>query len=141
MPARGAQDTSQQSQAVSGYATAAESTTEATATTTTTEAAPEVHKPETRLPPGWRAVWNEAEELYYYADVESQASQWDAPPAYEHIDWKRRNDPEEYAFWVSRALNISFYEEDEKWQRLVDHKGQIYWSNREMQIRFFEVNP
>lgn len=94
-----------------------------------------------RLPPGWQAVWNESEGLNYYADVETQASQWDTPLPYAHGDWKRRVDPKGLAFWVSAEKGMSFYEQDSAWQRLLDQKRTVYWSNKDLGLRFFEVDP
>jgi len=93
----------------------------------------------TRLPPGWRAVMAQDQpDCVYYADVETQASQWDPPPAYVEYDWKRHVDPSGQPFWACEQLDVSFYESDSRWQRLEDHKQRVYWSNQARGIRFFE---
>mmetsp|Transcript_97900 Transcript_97900/g.227007 ORF Transcript_97900/g.227007 Transcript_97900/m.227007 type:complete len:584 (-) Transcript_97900:47-1798(-) len=93
-----------------------------------------------RLPPGWEKVALKPEGCYY-ADVETQVSQWEEPPAYVHGDWRRNVDPVGQAFWTCSHLQVSFYESDTAWTRLIDQKGSVYWSNTERGIRFFEKPP
>jgi hypothetical protein len=91
-----------------------------------------------RLPPGWQMAWDE-DGKQYYADLESQTSQWDAPPHYVHGNWTRQVDATGQAFWTCSRPSLSFYETlDNSWQRLVDSDHQIYWSNAQLGIRFFE---
>lgn len=94
--------------------------------------------PQAVLPPGWQAVWCEETRRYYYADVETQISQWDQPETYVHRDWRRQVDPGGRAFWNCSQLQISFYETDGTWQRNVDESQRIYWSNQANGIRFLE---
>lgn len=101
------------------------------------------------LPPGWQAVQQDDAGPYYYADAETQASQWSPPAAYVHGDWARQVDYEgclaataaaPRAYWYSSVFGIRFYEDDVgDWRRLVDHAGRTYWSNAVSGERFFEV--
>mmetsp|Transcript_26637 Transcript_26637/g.60710 ORF Transcript_26637/g.60710 Transcript_26637/m.60710 type:complete len:271 (-) Transcript_26637:101-913(-) len=102
----------------------------------------EPQKPEPRnigLPPGWQAVpVQDDPDRVYYADIETQAAQWDPPPHYEQLDWERHVDPEGNAYWRSIQKNIAFYETDASWKRLMDPQQVVYWSNKEIGLRFFE---
>mmetsp|Transcript_56262 Transcript_56262/g.147946 ORF Transcript_56262/g.147946 Transcript_56262/m.147946 type:complete len:583 (-) Transcript_56262:70-1818(-) len=95
-----------------------------------------------RLPPGWQAVpFPDEPGKEYYADIETQASQWERP-TYVHGDWRRLVDPKGLAYWACTSpMTESFYESDPPWQRVADHAGRIYWSNQETRTRFFEVAP
>merc|ERR1719150_1441119 len=64
------------------------------------------------LPPGWTAIWQTEFSRQYYADVETQTAQWEAPPTYVHGDWSRGIDQFGQAFWASKRRNISFYENE-----------------------------
>lgn len=89
------------------------------------------------LPPGWQVV--KVENGQYYADLETQASTWEAPPSYEHGDWQRLVDQDGRAYWgCTQPYQFSFYEGDEAWERLLDDQGPIYWSCKARGIRFFE---
>jgi len=91
-----------------------------------------------RLPPGWEVAWD-GHGKQYYADLESQSSQWEAPPHYVHADWTRRVDAAGQAFWTCPSLSLSFYETiDNSWQRHIDGDHRTYWSNAQLGIRFFE---
>jgi len=90
------------------------------------------------LPPGWQAVWHESDGRYYYADVETQSSQWEVPEPYVPSDWSRHVDASGRAYWIAAESNLSFYE-DGSWHRIVDHNGRVYWSSSERNLRFFET--
>jgi len=91
------------------------------------------------LPPGWYEVWQADADVPYYADMEGRRTQWQPPPAYCHMDWKRLVDTSGRAFWTSVELGMSFYEHAAgQWKRLVDMDGRVYWSNQADAIRFFE---
>eukprot|EP00747_Dinoflagellata_sp_TGD_P207026 gnl/TRDRNA2_/TRDRNA2_80638_c0_seq1.p1 gnl/TRDRNA2_/TRDRNA2_80638_c0~~gnl/TRDRNA2_/TRDRNA2_80638_c0_seq1.p1 ORF type:complete len:630 (+),score=122.07 gnl/TRDRNA2_/TRDRNA2_80638_c0_seq1:38-1927(+) len=100
--------------------------------------APEKPAP-TLLPPGWTSV--PCDGGCYYADVQTQASQWQAPEAYVHGDWGRFVDPAGRAYWSSPQKKVSFYEDDTNWSRLQDQQNREYWSNDILGIRFFERHP
>eukprot|EP00812_Abedinium_dasypus_P009330 NODE_3026_length_841_cov_181.984733.p1 GENE.NODE_3026_length_841_cov_181.984733~~NODE_3026_length_841_cov_181.984733.p1 ORF type:complete len:123 (+),score=18.85 NODE_3026_length_841_cov_181.984733:3-371(+) len=90
------------------------------------------------LPPGWRAV-ELSPGQYYYADTETQESQWEPPPPHVQKDWVRLIDPAGRAYWACSELGLSFYEQNSgAWQRLADHSSRTYWSNTESMLRFFE---
>lgn len=96
------------------------------------------------LPPGWRAAWDGNSSRNYYINDLRQASQWEAPPPYEHKDWSRHVSPDGSAYWQSGMLGLSFWEEAEHsgdWGRHADHEGRTYWSNESTDLRFFEHWP
>jgi len=94
------------------------------------------------LPPGWQQVWSEENDAWYYADIETQASQWKPPPAYVKRAWQRKVGTQGHATWTCSELSQSFLESESdnggQWQRLVDQQNRIYWSNSTKSIRFFE---
>jgi len=91
-----------------------------------------------QLPPGWQMAWDQHGKEYY-ADLETQSSQWEAPPRYVHGDWTRQVDAAGLAFWTCSSPSLSFHEtNDNSWQRIVDGDHRIYWSNKQLGIRFFE---
>lgn len=92
-----------------------------------------------QLPPGWWVVQCKETGANYYADYETQSSQWNPPEPYVHGSWKRQVDPQGRAFWSSETE--SFYETDPSWQRLMDQAGCTYWSNPQKLLRFFEEMP
>jgi len=92
--------------------------------------------PEAQLPPGWQAVWSDETGAHYYADAETQTSQWEKPPPYVALDWARHMDPAGRAYW--RCKEFSFYETEDDWQRFADKENRVYWSNATVQQRFFE---
>lgn len=99
-----------------------------------------LREPIDSLPPGWTAVWHAETSQYYYADLEEQAAQWEAPPAYVHGAWSRQADPAGRVFWECLDFDgCSFYEHgDSGWIRLVDREGRFYWSHPPTRTRFFE---
>lgn len=94
-----------------------------------------------RLPPGWQQVWNEEAEQAYFADPETQTSQWEPPTPYFHSDWQRLVDEDHRAYWASTINDTAFYEGDETWQRLLNENDLIYWSDQRTGLRFFEEDP
>jgi len=97
------------------------------------------------LPPGWIEVWDAEMARYYYADVEAQATQWEAPPPYVHGSWTRQADAAGYGFWIchdnsagGKDANLFYEHGDRDWVRIVDEIGRTYWSHPPTGTRFFE---
>jgi hypothetical protein len=91
----------------------------------------------TILPPGWMKVPQE-DGTYYYADLETQTSQFEAPASFVHQKWSRQKDVHGTTVWQCEELNLYFYETDQDWIRVEDNQGRMYWSCAQRGIRFFE---
>merc|ERR1711971_432072 len=92
------------------------------------------------LPPGWISSRDPASHNWYYQDVETRLSTWNAPPQYLPTDWKRVEQEQHSAYWCSKKLEIKFYEHGQaEWQRIIfDPDRGAYWYNAKLNIRFFE---
>lgn len=92
------------------------------------------------LPPGWIKARDSSTGCTYYADLQTQTSQWERPETLDIVrGWTRKHEVTTgQAYWECRKADLKFYEVDRSWCRYVDQAGSYYWSNETLHLRFWE---